>query len=254
MIKEMSKFFDHYNRKARLYPALIAFLPAIWTTVAFAHLALTDIPNSSFIFVLFWCLLYWFSTISRSRGKIVEQRLLKKWGAWPTTISLRHCDDRIDSVTKARYHARLSTICDGMQFPTVDEETNARVAADDTYRSATKKLMEMRRGPEYQMVHDENASYGFHRNLLGLKSVAVIFGLIVAVVTAIIWVDGIPAITTLTQLLAVIRQSPKLPSLVALDIIFVLTFVVVVTEDFVQQAAYAYADALLRTLDMPTLS
>lgn len=251
MIKEMSKFFDHYNRKARLYPAIIALLPVIWTAAAFAPRIITDIPKSAFFLVFLWCLLYWASTISRSRGKLVEQRLLKKWGAWPTTISLRHCDNRIDGITKARYHARLSEICNGMQFPTVDEETNAKDAADNTYRSATKQLIEVRRGPEYQMLHDENAFYGFRRNLLGLKAIAVIFGVIVAAVTVTIWIDSIPAIITFTQLTAAIRQSPSLPSLAVVDVVFLLAFVAVVTEDFVQQAAYEYSDALLRTLDMP---
>src|SRR5690606_31393015 len=122
-----------------------------------------------------------------SLGKRVETALLAEWGAWPTTQFLRHRDATIDPFTKARYHAKLQVICPDLSLPTKeDEQANPR-RTDDVYRSATMRLLEQRRGPEYKLIQGENAHYGFRRNLLGLRPVACFLVGSSSLVTAVAW-------------------------------------------------------------------
>jgi hypothetical protein len=122
--EEFARFFDRYNRVARLYPALLTIAPLIWT-VALLHpgvmtgTAVRTVASSAMIFGG----LYFLSSIARWRGKAVEGKLLDSWGGWPTTLLLRHRDDTIDRFTKGRYHTALERACDGLSLPSAEEET-----------------------------------------------------------------------------------------------------------------------------------
>jgi hypothetical protein len=65
--------------------------------------------------------LYWLSSIARSRGKLVEQRLLQAWGGWPTTYLLRH-SSRLDQHTRDRYHRYLAQHVPHLVLPTATAE------------------------------------------------------------------------------------------------------------------------------------
>lgn len=172
-INDITRLFDQYNREARLYPALIASAPVLWTIAVLAPQVFTDWPKGTVTVVLCGCLLYSAASLARHQGKRLEPKLLQLWGGWPTTTILRHRDSRIDSLTKRRYHSELERLCPGLKMPSCDEEAAFPEKADEVYRSATKRLIEARRGAKYQLLLSENASYGFRRNLLGLKSAAI---------------------------------------------------------------------------------
>ena len=244
-------FFDSHNRVARLYPALITVAPIIWSAASAAPTLVPDIPKGAAALAVLGCLLYLLACLARSRGKVMEQRLIDAWGAWPTTILLRHRDPTIDGITKARYHAILSALCDGVKFPAAAEEQQSPCDADVIYRSATKRLIEARRGQQYQMLHNENASYGFRRNLLGLKPVAVTFGVAAAALTTFAWWLTMPTTITWPTIVASFKNYPALPVLLALDVGYFLLLALLIRPGFVYQAAREYAEALFRTLDTP---
>jgi hypothetical protein len=103
------------------------------------------------------------------------------------------------------------------------------------YRSATKRLIELRRGDEYRLVSKENAEYGFRRNLLGLRPAALAVLVGAAATTA--WC----------------RWSEN-PQLVYTIVAAALTGAGVVwfamaRRSIVEEAAFQYSDALLRTLE-----
>jgi hypothetical protein len=195
------------------------------------------------------CLAYFLASIARSRGKTIEEQLLDKWGGWPTTVMLRHCDDLIDRVTKARYHAALAALCPDITIPSAIDEQNSPSEANEIYRSATKRLIEMRRGPDYQMLHHENASYGFRRNMLGLKPIALAVAGIAALVTALGWWTVVSPSPTWQAVQATIVTYPHLPVLLAFDVGYFLLWAVMINKNFVRQAAREDAEALFRTLD-----
>lgn len=181
---DLLNVFDQYNRRARLFPSLLALLPPLLLLVTWFPALLTDISGKSFL-VLFASMggLYLLSTLSRTAGKKAEKRLLNKWGGWPTTLWLRHRDSHLNELTKRRYHDYLKRNVPDIVLPTMDEEMANPVYADQVYASAVEWLKEKRRGKDYQMVLDENIEYGFRRNMRGLKWFAVVMSLSVSTAT-----------------------------------------------------------------------
>src|SRR5262249_44048998 len=170
-LSALTKLFDSYNRMARLYPALLALAPILCSAIVVFPSLAANIPRSTAAAFRLPCLAYFLASLARSRGQMSQERHLANWSRWPTQAILRHRDDRIDPATRARYHAALAALCPDLAMPSAADERSAPPVADDAYRSATKRLIEMRRGPEYPMLHRENASYGFRRNMLGLKPI-----------------------------------------------------------------------------------
>jgi len=117
------------------------------------------------------------------------------------------------------------------------------------YRSATKRLIEARRGKQFQMVEDENASYGFRRNTFGLRPAAVGISAVAAVTTGLIWYAALAKPLDLTTFAQSVTTYPYLPILLATDLVYMAIFIFLINRHFVRQAADEYALALLRTLD-----
>ncbi len=99
-------FPDRYARNARLYPSLLVIAPIVIAIVAIAKIELSGLKT-------LWVGLgavggtYWLSQLARDPGKNLEKKLWDSWGGTPSITILRHCDPRIDAITKARYHGRL---------------------------------------------------------------------------------------------------------------------------------------------------
>jgi hypothetical protein len=247
----LSGQFDPYSRVARLYPALIALLPLLWTPPALNPAFLTfDLAHIVGASVLFGAGMTLLGSIARARGKAVQVKLLAMWGGWPTTIMLRHGDSAIDPHTKERYHARLQALCKGLTLPTPQEEAQDRQGADDKYLSATKRLQERRRTPEYKMLDKENALYGFRRNLLGLKPIALGAAAVAIAVSALVAVYGFTESgNTAAALFADAGARWHVYAFAALDLVYIVLFAAMVTPAYVRQAGDEYAVALLRTLE-----
>jgi len=241
--------FDRYSRIARLYPAILAIAPCAWSAVILFPKLVTSLANSVIVVVVVIAALYFISGIARSRGKAIEPELLRRWGGWPTTIFLRHRDATLDGVTKARYQQRLSRLCGGLRFPAPDDEASDPAAADAVYRSATKKLIEKRRDAKYRQLHYENESYGFRRNLLGLRPIAITLAALAALGATIAWYLLTPDPRSLRDIIGFGSSYPRFPALVVVDLLDLVGWGLLVREFFVRQAAEEYAHALFRTLD-----
>jgi hypothetical protein len=246
-LNDVLKWFDNYARIARLYPAILAVLPAP-VTVALtidADLgvkALTSVVVMTAIGTLL-------VNIARSRGKAIELQLLKEWGGWPTTRMLRHSDSIIERPTKARYHAELERLCTDLKMPTIAEEASDAHEADERYRSATRQLIERRRDEQYKLVHKELAHYGFRRNLLGLKPTALWIIALAFAWTAAVLLTGLPNIHNGQDFAADAKARSPLYAAATANLVAVIVWLSTVRRDFVHQAAIEYASALLRTLD-----
>jgi hypothetical protein len=135
-------------------------------------------------------------------------------------------------------------------MPTPEEEAQHPAAADARYRSATKRLIELRRDRKYRILHSENASYGFRRNLLGLRPIAI--AIVIAMAGfALVARHGAqqPLPDSLVTLSADIPSHLPLYAIFAADLLYLLAWVVVVRPGFVRQAANEYAEALFKTLE-----
>ncbi len=241
------KVTDPYERRARLYPALLSVAPLAVMFVCLYGQKLT--AWSSVGSVLVGCgALYLFSSVARDAGKRIEAALFRDWGGKPTTQVLRHSNTLIDSITKQRYHAALSK---GIKipFPNAEDEGRNPVAADEIYQSAVRWLIEQTRdAKKFDLILKENIAYGFHRNMLGLKPAAV----------------GIAMLALLLVLLdqgVVIGQTPfvnmhKITELSGLAILslavscgLLVLWCVVFTKETVRRVAFAYAERLLQACE-----
>jgi len=252
---DFGALFDSYGRKARLYPALLTLLPAV--AVAFGWLATwPSTTAATLVTIASACgLFYALASIARSAGKRVEKRLLAEQGGWHTTTMLRHRDPALSAATKERYHQFLQQPVGGL--PTAAQETAAPAEADEKYASAILWLKEQRRGPQFQLVHRENAEYGFRRNLRGLKRAGVTLCLLALVgwVGVLFLQHDIRAIAASSDPLAALWNAAPIGAWAALAvaIIGLLSWIVVVRDRWVREASVHYATALLATCDTPAV-
>lgn len=241
----MNLFKDPYERKARVYPALLVMLPIlvpIVGTYGAENTVLTGIAG----LVLGCGAIYAVANVARGRGKVLEEKLIGKWGGMPTTIALRHRDDFLDSVSKRRYHEAIRERL-GIAIPTAVEESEDTTRADDIYVGATRRLRELTRDNK-ELLLEENISYGFHRNMVAMKPVGIIICLI-----------GIAYGMVLTPVIQV--SSPyfyleyiNTPGLaagltLAISVALLLLWILHFNKTAVKRAGFAYAERLFECLE-----
>lgn len=254
---EIFELFDGYSRQARLFPGLLTVFPPLLTLLAwFPELLTSSIGATLLTFSTSCGLLYMLASFARTRGKVVEVRLLKTWGGWPTTIILRHADNLLDPHTKQRYHHFLSNNVLGLSLPTQIQERKNTKAADKKYESAIKWLKERTRKEKFPLIEKENAQYGFRRNLLGMKLIGIISCVTTLVIAAVAVLNKQPeflaGISNLSWMEIVIQLrlvSPILLAAMAINLIAIGGWIFLVRDRWVEEASYQYAIALLASCD-----
>jgi len=235
-----SHFFDLYSLRARLLPALLALLPLFLATALWSP-ELYDFGTSLAGLAVACGLTVALAHFSRGRGRAVERRLVHDWGALPATLWLRHSDCTLDHETKARYRAYLEKNVPHWSAPTPAEELSSPDAADERNGSAVKWLIENTRDRRrFSLVFEENVSYGFRRNLLGLRPV----GSAIAIAVTL-WF----AYRTYSGLSDPLNPGWREIAAIAMIVIITLWWTKVVTQRWVRDAADAYARALLAACD-----
>ena len=231
---------DAYERKARLYPALLLVAPVVATAVAIISAKLsgfqslgTSIVGCGGAFLL--------TQLARDAGKKGEPVLLQEWGGLPSVAILRHRDMRIDSITKARYHKKLSTLVKGANAPNAEQEQADPTAADTVYTAwSTYVRVNTRDTKKYPLLFQENVSYGYRRNVWGLRLIGI-------VTTTICFVIAVARIYQLHKSAANIPDE-LLAALTFTFIVFLL-WVFRFTPDWVRIPADAYAARLAEAVD-----
>lgn len=231
---------DPYERVARLYPALLAVLPLLIVALLTATFGKPLV--SQLLTLLGTCgIAYLISNGARMLGKAHEARLFESWGGTPTTQLLRHSNSKIDRHSKLRYHAFLERKLK-TTFPTPEGERTSPEAADETYRAGVKWLLGKTRDKKrFGLLFKENVSYGFHRNCYGLRWIGCTSSM-----AAALWLLGsYHALTSVSSLNLTAGQIAVLGMVASITIIWLGYF----TQARVKQAAFTYADMLLRTCD-----
>lgn len=179
--------FDAYSRNARIYPAIIAVAPALAAMALLVSWSGISVSNSIAAFGIL-LILYAASDVARQQGKRLEPKVWERQGGVRSVKWLRRNDPTFDEVTKDRYRAFLAAKL-GRPAPSAEEEEGNQAAADEFYDAACTWLRENTRDTKkFKLLFDENVSYGFRRNMLGLKWPAAILNLIVTVTCAwLLW-------------------------------------------------------------------
>jgi hypothetical protein len=237
----VAQLLDPYSRQARLQPALIVvvptavlivvWFPALWSVWG---LVLTVASSCGVTLLL--------SQIARDRGKRLEPKLYTSWGGKPSVALLRHTDERIDENTKARYRAFLASRLPDLRLPSPSEEQADPARADRAYDSVTAWLLTQTRDTKtFGLLLRENISYGFRRNLWGLKPI----GLVIALACAC------ASTAALAYNYLVLNEflPPQVVIVTAATWVLALLWIVWITPSWVLITADAYGRQLLAACD-----
>jgi len=174
---DLSKYTDPYERKARIYPALLCLLPiAVAVSIKLPELY-TSLSGLVALVVAFGGL-HLLAQIARDGGKRLEQGLFDSWGGMPSVNIFRHRDGIIPTPEKKALHQLLSNKTK-VEAPTFKLESEHPEDADEIYRSWSNYLRNHSRDTtKYSLLFKENINYGFRRNILGMKNIYGLFGVI----------------------------------------------------------------------------
>ncbi|MBD2505148.1 hypothetical protein [Anabaena azotica] len=234
----INKNFDDYTRRARLGPALLTVLPISLTVIG-------CFPNDYTVLAIITALgianggTALLAQIGRNIGKRKEAELFQSWGGKPTTQKLRHRNTSNKAILERR-HKKLQLLIPDIHIPTLLEENSNPQEADEIYELCTKFLIDQTRDvSRFNLIFEENCSYGFHRNLWGLKFIGIPLSLIgTLIITGFIIYScsiGKTSISPLTITSGVI------------NFIFLLIWIFLITPDWVKPVAESYAERLLES-------
>lgn len=242
--KYLSQFRDPYERRARLTPGLLVVAPIIVALTC--EFGLKHPVLSAAGAVLGACgAMYGLASVVRGRGKELEDKLVKEWGGMPTTIALRHRDKFLDSVSKGRYHGLIEKKL-GIRMPSGEEEHENPAKADDIYVGATKRLRELTHS-DRGLLFKENIAYGFHRNMLAMKSVGIalsLFGILYGLVQAKILLPTPPHVAPV----AIFDPGLSAGVTIMYAAATLLAWVSYFTKSAVRQIGFVYAERLFEKL------
>ncbi|MNV30882.1 hypothetical protein D3C71_1221690 [compost metagenome] len=133
-------------------------------------------------------LLFAIADFSRSRGRAIEGKLYAERGGMPSITMFRRNDVTLDAGSKDRYREFLARTL-SIVAPTIQEENADQGAADAFYGQCGNWLRQNTRDTKkFPILFNENVTYGFRRNLLGVKVLALYLNvIIVALCTFILW-------------------------------------------------------------------
>lgn len=172
---------DAYDRQARLYPALLLIAPVVVSGVAIFSAKLTGLQSLGALAIGFGGA-FLLTQLARDAGKQGEKALFEMWGGLPSVAIFRHRDTRLDAITKARFHKKLAGLVKEAKAPTVEQEEADPASADLVYSAWSNFLrVNTRDTKKFNLLFHENVSYGYRRNVWGLRS----FGIAVSLISGI---------------------------------------------------------------------
>lgn len=236
---------DRYDRKARLRPALLCCLPLI-TSVVLLIPEFGAIWGSIGVVIVYCGGLILLIQFGRDLGKALEKQLYLSWGGKPSVAMLRHTDNRLPKPTKDRYRSFLSSTVAGLALASPQDEEANPEQADAGYDSANRWLLERTRDhARFDLLFSENMNYGFRRNLLALKPIALVMDAI-----ALILVIGMVVASWQGQFTGTISAlSSEWWVSVVIIMGHTLLFVLYIRPDWVRKVAETYAHQLLAACD-----
>ncbi len=234
--------FDNYTLKARYFPVILFLFPIVILGF-FYSLQFESIFQFLASLGVIGALTYLLSQLGRDKGKLREASLWKGWGGTPSIQLLRLKNSHLDKFTKQRYHQKLQSLCPVASPPDEEMELTRPQEADTVYQAWTKYLISQTRdSKKFALLYKENTNYGFRRNLLGLRSLAITFSLCLLIINYLFWSFKLNTFNT-----QVFPNSFIYSTITIAVIIFFWLFVV--TKSWVKLVAFSYAERLCECAD-----
>jgi hypothetical protein len=181
----MLRFLDAYALRARLFPVIIGAAPALAALtllISWKSFQLSNIVATVGMLVVIYALADW----ARRQGRRIEPRLYEQMGGKPSVTMMSRADTTIDSGSKDRYRSFLAAAVK-RPAPTEADELLNPAAASAFYELASTWLREHTRDTkQFPILFNENVTYGFRRNLLGLKWPALFLNVVVVAICAVL--------------------------------------------------------------------
>src|SRR3972149_7038713 len=161
---------DSYSMRARVLPVYLTFTPIVLVLASVLPEGL-NLPLGGAAALVLVPLAFFAGQLGADFGKKLEKRIWSQWGGPPTTRFLRHSNHEFNRVTRERGHEKLRGF--GLHVPTKDDQDQDPRAADEHFESCTEELIRRTRyTSRFPLVFKGLTEYGFRRNLLGLKPLA----------------------------------------------------------------------------------
>lgn len=235
--------FDNYALKARYYPVIILFFPIVLIGIIYSFEFNSTIQAFTSIGAV-GAFTYLFSQLGRDRGKLKEPALWESWGGSPSVQILRLRDDRLDDYTKQRYHKKLQTLCPADIIPSIETEQSDPAIVDKVYLAWTKYLISQTRDvKKFSLLFKDNISYGFRRNLWGLKSLAILILVLLIGGNYLFWAVSLQEFNPMAFPLGFRYTAIVLT-------IFLFFWVSVVTKEWIKVPAFSYAERLCESVEV----
>lgn len=230
------KIFDAYSLRARLFPAIIAAAPALAALALLISWKTFELSNA-FATLAIIVLLFAIADFARARGRTIEPRLYEEQGGKPSIVMFRRNDLTIDDALKERYRHLLASKL-GVTAPTAAEEQANPAVADAFYEQCGVWLRQHTRDTKkFHLLFSENVTYGFRRNLLGVRWLAITLNLIVVVICLVLfWRSSWTTAASLSQRTIVVLL------IAAVHAIYIMT---VVRKGTVNDASRAYGREMI---------
>ena len=233
---DLLKLTDPYERKARLYPALLCFMPFV-IAIATSSPQVSDWAIGLTSILTTFGGIYLLSNLARDRGKALENRLFEYFGGIPSIVVLRYSNSLIPEPRKVRIHKLLEKLS-GIKAPEKSFEKESPTKTDDIYKSWSDILRNKSRDNErYNLLFKENINYGFRRNLFSLKWHCVSS----AIISLIILIFNDLNLTKTTQI--------EFFSLIFI-ILYISVFLFIINRSWVKVVAFEYAKRLTDTAEI----
>lgn len=171
---------------ARMAPMYLVLLPiAIGLSVWFPNIQFLERLGAIVISPAILAILL--GEKGRDRGRRKQSKLWESWGGPLLTQYLRHRNNDINEHLRLEYHRILQSLLPNLSIPTSDEEVADPEAADKVYDACAQHMVNVaREDPKrFWSAFRENRSYGFRRNLWGLRPLGIIFSLAATLSTAL---------------------------------------------------------------------
>ena len=238
-MERIKKLFDDFTFHARVMPIIVISIPILVVGILGGVIRDNWFENSIWLFIGI-ALLTITSKVARNLGKDFEEKMYKQLGEKPTTIILRFSDDKLDTITKQRYHKRLNEF-DGLELPL--DKSSETLDDDEQYSSAANFLRNYANSnrDKEPRVYQELKEYNFWRNLYGTKIIALSLYFLIAVREVILAKEF--------NVLQIFLHP--YPNYIALLFILVSMFFVAlfINKKAVNQKGFDYAKALIEVCE-----
>lgn len=178
--------------------------------------------------------------LGHTPGKKLEPQLWQSWGGPPTTRLLRWRGASNPEQTADTHAAIDHIVGPNLRLPTETEEQQDPAKADLVYETVVGRLIALTsRADDYPKLKNHLVWYCLRRSLLGLRKPALV-------------ISGTTCLFAIASGAAIAVFAPASNGLVAafvttgVSVLVFFGFKVIVSQDFVREAAQRYAEELIK--------